>query len=85
MARPTSATTVQRPDLGQVAYEYMLDASQRGFIGLDVLPIFEVPEQSADYPVIPIESLLKIPDTKRAPRGNYNRGDYEFEMGIYVC
>lgn len=85
MPRPTSSTTVQRPDLGTLAYEYMLDASQRGFIGLRVMPAFEVPEKSADYPVLPIESMLKVPDTKRAPKGHYNRGDWEFETGTYDC
>lgn len=85
MPRPTSATTLQRPDLGAIAYEYMLEASQRGFIGLSILPVFEVPEQSGDYPIIPIEALLKLQDVKRAPRGNYNRGDYQFETGTYSC
>ncbi|MCK5601378.1 hypothetical protein KAR91_05910 [Candidatus Pacearchaeota archaeon] len=85
MPRPTSSTTIQRPDLGAIAYEYMLEASQRGFIGLDILPIFPVSEQSADYPKIPIEAILRVPDTKRAPRGNYNRSDYEFETGTYAC
>lgn len=85
MPRPTSSTTIQRPDLGAIAYEYYTTASQRGFIGLEILPIFEVPEQSADYPVIPIEALIKIPTTERAPRGNYARSDYEFETGTYAC
>lgn len=85
MPRPTSGTTLQRPDLGQVAYEYMLEASQRGFVGLRAMPIFEVDEQSADYPVIPLEALLKLPETRRAARGAYNRGDYEFETGTYAC
>lgn len=85
MPRPTSATTLQRPDLGAIAYEYMLEASQRGFIGLYLLPTFDVPEQSGDYPVIPIEMLLKLQDVKRAPRGNYNRSDYNFETGNYAC
>lgn len=85
MPRPTSTTTVQRPDLGTIAYEYMQEASQRGFIGLSVLPVFETPLQSADYPVIPVEALLKLKDTARAPRGKYNRGDWEFEMGTYAC
>lgn len=85
MPRPTSATTIQRPDLGSIAFEYMLEASRMGFIGLQVMPIFEVPEQSADYPKIPIESLLKLPDTKRAAGGGYNRGDWEFETGTYSC
>ncbi len=85
MPRPTSSTTIQRPDLGQLAYEYALAASQRGFIGQRILPIFPVTEQSADYPVIPKEALLKLPDTNRGPKGNYNRGDYQFETGTYAC
>jgi hypothetical protein len=85
MPRPTSSTTIQRPDLGALAYEYMLDASQRGFIGLDILPIFEVSEQTAEYPIIPIESLIKEQDTKRSARGDYARGDWEFATGNYAC
>lgn len=85
MPRPTAGTTIQRPDLGAIAYEYMLEASQRGFIGLSILPIFETPLQSADYPIIPLESLLKLQETKRAPRGGYNRSDYEFKTGTYAC
>jgi len=85
MPRPTSATTIQRPELAVIAYEYMLEASQRGFIGLEILPIFEVAEQSADYPVIPLEALIKTPVTKRAPRGNYNRSTWEFETDTYSC
>jgi hypothetical protein len=85
MPRPTAATTLQRPDLGMLAYEYNATASQRGFIGTMAMPAFFVPEQTADYPVIPIEALLKLPDTKRAPRANYNRGDYEFETDTYAC
>jgi hypothetical protein len=63
----------------------MLEASQRGFIGLSIFPIFETPLQSADYPIIPLESLLKLQETKRAPRGSYNRSDYEFKTGTYAC
>ncbi len=85
MPRPTSSTTIQRPDLGQLAYEYMLEQSQRSFIGLQALPVFNVDEQSADYPVIPLEAMLKLPETRRAARGAYNRGDYEFETGTYNC
>lgn len=83
MPRPTSATTLQRPDLGALAYEYLIDAPNRGFIGMEIMPVFAVPEQSADYPKIPVEALIKTRDTKRAPRGTYNRGDWEFETGTY--
>ena len=86
MPQPTSSTTIQRADLGAIAYEYMLEASQRGFIGLEIMPIFEVDDQSADYPKIPIEALIKLKATiRRTPRGNYQRGDYEFETGTYAC
>lgn len=85
MPVPTSTTTVQRPDLGSLAWEYMLESSRRGFIGSAVLPIFNVMEQSADYPVIPTESLLKVPDTRRAARSGYARGDWEFTTGTYAC
>ncbi len=85
MPRPTSATTIQRPDLGALVYEHVMNAADRGFICLDLLPTLDVPEQSADYPVIPFEALLKLQTTARAPRGAYNRGDYEFETGTYSC
>jgi len=85
MPRPTSSTTIQRPELAKIAYEYMTEASHRGFIGLEILPILEVTEQSSDYPKIPVEALIKTPVTKRAPRANYNRSDYEFETGTYAC
>jgi hypothetical protein len=57
----------------------------RGFIGTQIMPVFEVAEQSSDYPVIPIESILKLKDTQRTPRGKYNRSDYEFETDTYSC
>lgn len=85
MPRPTSATTIQRPDLAAIAYEYMMEASERGFIGLELLPIFEVVEQSAEYPVIPIEALIKLQSTKRAANGSYPRSSYEFETDNYAC
>jgi len=83
MPRPTSSTTLQRPDLGALAYEYLMTGPDRGFVGLEVLPAFPVTEQSSDYPVLPIEAVLKVKDTKRAARGGYARGDWEFETGTY--
>ena len=83
MPRPTSATTIQRPDLGPGLLEYI--ESQEDFIGLKAMPIINVAEQAADYPVIPLEALLEIPETKRRPRGNYSRSDWEFETDTYSC
>ena len=84
MPRLPSGTTLRR-DLSTVAYEYMSEASQRGFIGLSILPIKDVNDQSANYPVIPIEAMINLPNTKRAARGDYNRSDYKFETGTYAC
>ena len=83
MPNPTSDTAIQRPDLGALVYEYMQNGPSMGYIGLEVMPLFPVAYQSASYPVIPTEALLKVQDTKRAMRGSYNRSDYEFEEGYY--
>ncbi len=83
MPRPTSSTTVGRPDLKSVLTEYIEGPSD--FIGTHVLPTFSVERQAADYPVIPIEALLSIPNTSRRPRGEYNRSDFEFENDSYNC
>jgi hypothetical protein len=81
--KPTVDTTLSRPDLGQVVYEAMQDSPTMGFIGLQVMPIFAVPEWSATYPVIPKEALFNIHDVKRAAGGGYNRVEEEFEEGFY--
>ena len=83
MPRPTSGTTIQRPDLQQAVDEYVDE--QDAFIGLKAAPTVDVQFQAADYPIIPIEALLSIPETKRAARGHYSRSDWEFEMDTYSC
>jgi len=80
---PRSNQAMQRPDLGSVAYEYMVGAADRGFIGTRVLPFFNTPIQSAEYPVIPTEALLKQKDTARAARANYARDDWGFDFQNY--
>lgn len=77
--------SVFRPDLGALAYEFSLDAAQRGFIGRLVLPVFNTMLQSAQYPVIPTEAMLAVGETARAPRSAYARGDWEFESADYSC
>ena len=83
MPRPTSATTVPRPILSQLALEYL--ENQADFIGLQALPIFGVDKQNGDYPRIPLEALLSVPNTQRAARAHYARGDWEFETDTYDC
>jgi len=79
---PRPSTAAQRPDLAQVIPEAI--DTPGGFIGLQVLPIFSVPEQTAQYPVIPAEVMFSVPNTKRGARGNYNRSDWEWEWDNYA-
>lgn len=83
MPAPSEHTTIQRPDLGMAVSEYKANGPTMGYIGLEVMPLLEVDEQAGQFPVIPKEALLTIPDTRRAMRGFYNRGDWEFEEGMY--
>ncbi len=78
-------TAIVRNDLGTIAWEYSLEASQRGMIGLKLLPIFKTPKKAGEYPIITTESFLKGQTTKRAPRAAYNRSDYTFKKGNYSC
>ena len=80
--RTASNAAIYRPDLGMSVMEFW-EGPGMGFIGTEILPIFPTPKASSTYPVIPKEALLKIPDTSRAPRGNYQRGDWTYERGLY--
>jgi hypothetical protein len=84
MPRPVSTATV-RPDLGALAFEYAAEASQRGFIADMLMPVFETPLESAQYPVIPSEGFLKLYETKRAARAKYNSSDFEFDFQTFAC
>jgi hypothetical protein len=75
---------IHRPDLGQVVTETASQASELGFIAPVVMPYFPVTEQTGVYPVIPATALFNVVDTKRGPKGNYNRSVENFESGIYA-
>lgn len=85
MPAPESGVTIGRPDLGVLAYEHMGDAAANGFIASEVLPVFETAKKDSQFPVMPREAFLKIPNTKRAARGAYNRADYAFGSDNYQC
>ena len=81
-----SGAAVLRQDLGEVAYEYMLEAEQAGFIGTEIMPIKEVPKQKGNYPKMKVEMMFKPQGSlKRAPRTNYKRSDWKFGTGSYEC
>lgn len=81
---PRPSTAAQRPDLAVTVME-AVDGPPAGMIGLQVLPIFRVPEATGQYPLIPAEVMFSLPETRRAARGNYNRSDWEWEWDTYTC
>jgi hypothetical protein len=84
MPAPSTPTTFQRPDLGMAFEEFDLLASQKGFIGQQVLPIMSVALQTANFSKIKVKSLLTERNTLRAPGGGYSRQDWEFEQDSYA-
>ena len=59
MPNPSEALATQRPDLAQSLEEFDLEADRAGFIGLDILPVFEVDVQAGNFGIIPLEQLLQ--------------------------
>lgn len=75
---PTPATSLTRPDLAASFDQFDLEASRKGFIGLDVLPVFESSKQSATFKKRTIEQLLIEAASDRTSGGDYNRGNWRF-------
>jgi len=75
--------TTPRMDLGQAVLEFIVKRSE--FIGLQALPLFEAQLKAAVFNAITRESLTKIPVTKRAPGGNYNRLNFETAEKNFSC
>lgn len=83
MAQPTTAIT--RFDLSLTYQEFNLIANLNKFIGLMVLPMLGVAQESASFAKILIDSLLsKVEETKRAPRAGYNRDSFEWGTDSYA-
>lgn len=81
---PTTSQAINRPDLGATMEEFDLEASRLGFVGLRLMPVIEVAEQSADIGIIPIEELLKDADTRRQSTGGYSRSSFTFGEFFYA-
>jgi hypothetical protein len=81
---PSPSQAVGRPDLGATLVEFDVQANQAGFVGLKIMPVVEVAEQSANIGRIPIEQLLQQQSTARASGGGYNRGNFTFDDFSYA-
>jgi len=83
MPQPSSA--IPRPDLGVVAHEYEPGGGMGDFIALQVLPDFPIATIEAYYPQMKRETMLKLRQTARAPRGKYNRAEWDFDWSTVTC
>ena len=79
----SGSRAVPRMELGEAALEFT--QQQNEFIGTQVLPIFPTKKKSSIFPAITRESITREADTKRAPRGNYNRDGFSAKDKQYNC
>lgn len=84
MPSPSSSLATLRPDLGGSVMEIDLMGQLNGFIGLQILPVFEAPKASGTFGRLKLEQLLHTREVDRSPTGSYNRGEWEFEPESYV-
>lgn len=73
-----------RPDIDAAFVEFDAASAEAGFVGLELAPPFMTPEQSGDFPRIPIEAVLEEADTARSPKGGYHQSDMEFEQDSFA-
>jgi len=82
MASPTTAIT--RLDLSMSFSEFSAAMNRMKFIGHRVFPPLVVNENSETFRVIKAQSLITpIENTKRAPKGEYARDDWEWGTDSY--
>jgi len=85
MPSASNAITNLRPDLGGSFMEFDLEMDAMGYIGSKVLPVIDVPKATGSFGVLPVEEMLKIRNTKRAPGAGYSRGEFKFETSTFTC
>lgn len=83
MPSPSSALAVTRLDLGGALERFDLEMQKRGYIASQVMPIFNTPSRSGEYPVIPIAELLQQRDLGRSERGGYSRSSFKFDPATF--
>lgn len=83
MANYSGTYAGKRLDLAMSLWEH---ASQMpDFIGLKVLPVFEVMEKAASYSVVTRETILQVAETRRGPSGDYNRINFGAKDKSFDC
>lgn len=72
-----------RPDLKAAVLEHQ--GQEGDFIGTKIFPVFDTEKQSGTFPLVTRESIMRLSDTKRAPRSKYNRDGFEVSEGSFKC
>lgn len=85
MPSPSTTLATLRPEIAGSLEEFALAMDRNGFIGLNVLPVFETAIAAGIFGKIPIEQLLQNRDTARAPGSGYSRGKFTFTSDSYAC
>lgn len=84
MPAPSTSLATLRPDLAASFEQFDLEMDRQGFICQQVLPVMEVPEQSGNFGIIPVEQLLQARNVDRAPGGGYSRGNFTFKPATFA-
>lgn len=77
-------TVITRQELGKSFREFDAAANRLGFIAPKVLRPVLVGEQSGNIAKIPVEQILKTPETKRAPKSAYARVSDNFDLFAFA-
>ncbi|HEX5498752.1 MAG TPA: hypothetical protein VFX03_05975 [Thermomicrobiales bacterium] len=64
--------------------QFDMQLAREGFVAREVCPVIDVAEASGNVGIIPVEQLLSSPETRRAPRADYNRTTFTFEPDTYA-
>lgn len=84
MPSPSTSLATLRPDLAGSLEQFDLAMDREGFIGSQVLPVFDAARSAGTFGKIPLAQLLQTRDTTRAPGATYSRGSYKFEPDTYT-
>lgn len=84
MGTPNTSLSTLRPDLRDSLEEFNLMADRLGFIGHRVAPAIDVAVQADTFGRIPLEQLLKHPNTSRNSEGGYSRGSWQFTPDTFA-
>lgn len=84
MASPSTTLATQRPDLAASLEEFSLAMDSMGFIGHLIYRVITVAKQAGNFGRIPLEQLLAMADTERAPGSGYKRGEFTFTPASYA-